>query len=325
MFEGIVLDIDDTLIKEGEINIEDIHYISSLKKKGYQIILATGRSLDETRNIAEKMCITTPLILLQGSLIYYGSGKMYQTPISKTAIIDVIRWCKYNKIDFQIVTKDDSYLLESHNKLENNFEYQEVLQIIIEFKNNVEKKKTFEKFFEDRLDMLIRIHEDIDVCMSIDIDKGLALRHLAYEMGWDLSKFIAIGNFPSDRNMFDETGYSIVIENKKEMEETKNVQLISNASVSIALEELLSKIATYEGVRYRKNLKFRIRSFGEIYYCIGENEIERMDRLIFDLWREIKEDVCVTEIIKSLNSHYNILKILEGLEFLTNKTIIERR
>ncbi|CAM2361559.1 HAD hydrolase family protein [Listeria seeligeri] len=325
MFEGIVLDIDDTLIKDdGNISIEDSQYIFNLKQKGYQIILATGRNLDETLNIAEKLDITTPIILLQGSLIYYGLDESYQTALSMKSISDVTKWCQDNRVNFRIVTKDGNYLIDSYKKLNNGFNREKILHINVYFENN-DEKKIFENFFEDRVDMMVRVHSDSAICMSICIDKGLALRRVATELGWDLGKFISIGNYPSDGNMFDETGYNIVIENKKELNKIKDVQLISNASVSIALEELLSKVAAYQKVKYRKNLNFRIRNFGGTYYSIGEKEINKVSRLIFDLWRSIVDDVYITETLKSLTMYYNIFDVIEGLEYLINKTIIERR
>ncbi|MCB6962588.1 HAD hydrolase family protein, partial [[Eubacterium] rectale] len=76
---------------------------------------------------------------------------------------------------------------------------------------------------------------------SIEIDKGLALRRIANERGWDLTNFISIGNFPSDIHLFDETGFNIVIENNKNLKNIKNIkniQIISNDNISTLLDRV---------------------------------------------------------------------------------------
>ncbi|AXM88680.1 hypothetical protein B379_05495 [Anoxybacillus ayderensis G10] len=326
MFEGIVLDIDDTLIRENKLHLDDLQYIKKLKNRGYKVVLATGRDIKKTMEIAKKLEITEPLILLQGALIYYNSNEVFETAMNKNITKDIVQWCVDNGLTPRLITKNGSYLFNNKDLSDNLFISEAVLQIEIDFKDNITKKDSFENNFKDRSDMMIRAHRESVVCMSIEIDKGLALRRIANERGWDLTKFISIGNFPSDIHLFDETGFNIVIENNKNLKKIKNIkniQIISNDNISTLLDRVLSKVEVYEGVRYRKNLDFRIRTFGDNYYVLGKNTVQKVSKLIFDLWRSINGEVNILDSIRNLTIHYNIFDLLEGLKYLITKKIIE--
>lgn len=90
--------------------------------------------------IAKKLEITEPLILLQGALIYYNSNEVFETAMNKNITKDIVQWCVDNGLTPRLITKNGSYLFNNKDLSDNLFISEAVLQIEIDFKDNITKK-----------------------------------------------------------------------------------------------------------------------------------------------------------------------------------------
>lgn len=325
MFEGIILDIDDTLLVDGELKKEDIIYIQELKEKGYHILLATGRSLKEALPISKALNLGTPMVLLQGALTFYdnNSDRSIEVPLNKNTAKDIIYWCRTNRITPRVYIGELDYFYDFETNLEDNSEvFSNILQIRMEFENNDYRKERFEKYFENREDIITRIHPDSIDCLSMRTDKGVAVRRVAFEEGWSLSKFISVGNFPGDSMLFDETDFNIVIERKKEIKKTKNIQNISSGTVNEALKNVFNSLKEYKEGKYRKNTEIRIRSLGSFYYIFRENDVEEVDELLYDIWKMVNEEEELSLILRREISRNNFFEVIDRINYLISNNII---
>jgi HAD superfamily hydrolase (TIGR01484 family) len=324
MYDGIVLDVDDTLLVDGKLHTEDVQYIQKLEKMGIKVVIATGRTLQSVLPIIEKLELKTPFILLQGSLIYYNQNRVLETPLNDGIIRDIMEWCTNNDVVASAITKEHSQFFSLKQSTNQKKIFSDILQINVDFQNQQIKKKIFEKEFEPREDIIIRVHPDSLVCMSIDTDKGVGIRRIACENGWDLSRFISIGNYPSDSMLFDETGFNIVIERKKKSNiiNDSNIQIVTEKRVCSILKEVFKELNKYTDEKYSKNLKSRIRSIGGDYYIIKEAEVRLTTKTAYILWKAIGLEKELSQIIRDVIVDRKFYDVIKELDFLIKNEVI---
>lgn len=305
MFEGIFLDLDDTLLRDNILNSKDKAYLLDLQKNGYKIIITTGRTYNETKDIAEELNISTPQILMHGSLIYINNNNVVLFPIKKHILDKLVSYCKNIGIYYSLIYQD--------GELKNSNNIDSVLQMRIEFKGNNDIKDAFIAEFENESDIIIKIHKNYVVCMSIQADKGNAMRYLGNIYGWNLSNFLSIGNYPGDNSMFDETVFNIIISDKKVPKDI-NFSLITHLHLHEILNDIIPFIEKIGNVVFEKSTSINIRIFQGNYYILSKDIVDTSDKIMYDVWRCINGFRDVYEILKILLLKYTFKEIIDQLE-----------
>lgn len=136
MYKMIAIDLDGTLLNSyGKISDRNKKNLKRAQESGTEIVLASGRSLNSVKNIANELGNNHYIICGNGSLIYdlQKEDIIYDKFIDKKKALQIIEICEQNSIYYNVYTEN----MVISKTLENNvlFYYQENA-------NKAENKKT---------------------------------------------------------------------------------------------------------------------------------------------------------------------------------------
>lgn len=103
----IAIDLDGTLLNtHGEISETTKNIINEFTKKGFQIVLASGRTVDSIQNYTHELNVSNYIIAGNGSIIYDYKNKknIYEKYISKVKALKLIKICEENSIVYSVYT-----------------------------------------------------------------------------------------------------------------------------------------------------------------------------------------------------------------------------
>lgn len=109
MYKLVAIDLDGTLLNSyGQVSEKNKKALIEANSKGVEIVLATGRSTNSVKNIANDIGICKYIICGNGSLIYDLSKEeiIYEKFIDKKKALQIIKICEENSIYYNIYTED---------------------------------------------------------------------------------------------------------------------------------------------------------------------------------------------------------------------------
>lgn len=136
MYKIIAIDLDGTLLNSyGQISEKNMFALRNAQEQGIQIVLASGRSTNSVKNIANDIGNNRYIICGNGSLIYDLQKEeiIYDKFIEKKKVLQIIKICEQNSIYYNVYTEN----MVIAKNLNNN-----VLFYHQENANKVESKKT---------------------------------------------------------------------------------------------------------------------------------------------------------------------------------------
>ncbi|EKE37101.1 hypothetical protein ENUP19_0159G0026 [Entamoeba nuttalli] len=184
-----ILDVDGTLAssKRDAVSEIDKRAILEEKEKGNRIIIATGRSIHETKHILEAIQFNDILISSNGALSLQNNKILNYMPMNASQAKIIIQVCKEQKLNAYVVscikTKDMFKELFSQIKEYQPTEEEEFLDIVLYAKNSQEKEQWIELLQKIVGNELV-VKNSGDVIIEVfnkDLNKGMTLQRL-YEM-----------------------------------------------------------------------------------------------------------------------------------------------
>ena len=184
MYKLIAIDLDGTLLNSyGQISEKNKLALNNAKEKGIQIVLASGRTTDSVKSIANEIGVQNYIICGNGSLIYDLQKEeiIYDKFIEKKKALQIIDVCEKNSIYYNIYTENMViaktlnnnvlfYYQENANKPDNKKTKINIVQDIYEYVKNLENQNILKITISDN-DVIIfnsiirklREVKDIDV------------------------------------------------------------------------------------------------------------------------------------------------------------------
>ena len=184
MYKLIAIDLDVTLLNSyGQISEKNKLALNNAKEKGIQIVLASGRTTDSVKSIANEIGVQNYIICGNGSLIYDLQKEeiIYDKFIEKKKALQIIDICEKNSIYYNIYTENMViaktlnnnvlfYYQENANKPDNKKTKINIVQDIYEYVKNLENQNILKITISDN-DVIIfnsiirklREVKDIDV------------------------------------------------------------------------------------------------------------------------------------------------------------------
>jgi len=154
MYKLIAIDLDGTLLNSyGQIDEKNRKALEQANEKGVNIVIASGRSTNSVKNIANDLGICKYIICGNGSLIYDLQKEqiIYDRFIDKKKVLQIIKICEENSIYYNIYTEDMViaktltnnvlfYHQENSTKPDNKKTKINLVQNIYEYVNNLDNQ-----------------------------------------------------------------------------------------------------------------------------------------------------------------------------------------
>lgn len=229
----IALDMDGTLLNsERKISPETSAYLKSLREKGHEIVICTGRPLRAVVDYHKELGLKTPILCYNGALSYdtNKSEILKAHMIPSTVIKDFIEQIGLENFENILCENDtDLYMLKRNESLLSFFwpegmnvhfgdfidQVENCYNVMILMKNH---------HFDDKLVKLGFSYPEIgiefwqgDGLMSelyfLDVNKGSALQEVALDLNIPMEDVIAFGDYVNDIAMFEVAGNSVAMRN----------------------------------------------------------------------------------------------------------------
>lgn len=107
MYKMIAVDLDGTMLNSyGEVTENTKRVIKQTIQKGTDVIIASGRSIDSIKTIANEIGSTKYMIAGNGAVVYdiKNDKIVYEKYIPKSKAIDIIKTCEQNSIYYNVYT-----------------------------------------------------------------------------------------------------------------------------------------------------------------------------------------------------------------------------
>ncbi|MBM7587244.1 Cof subfamily protein (haloacid dehalogenase superfamily) [Bacillus pakistanensis] len=253
----IAIDLDGTLLSStGSISQENIEAIHQVQELGHVVMISSGRSLHDTKEIIQHAGIDCPIITGNGA-IAFESGKVIQNLIMEEKVIEeLVDRLQREGYYFEIYTNKGILILENGRGILNR-EIQSIQnqdesfsvewatgEIDIQYKQNglhlisdcrglnfasLEVYKIFVLSFNRvrLLELKERLSERTDLSLTssgktkLEIahphtSKGNALKMMANYLNIPMKDTVAIGDNLNDFSMFEAAGMSIAMGNAED-------------------------------------------------------------------------------------------------------------
>ena len=261
MIKAIIVDLDGTLLDHnGNVSALSAEMLKKAKSNGILPIIATGRNYAETEFAAERIGADDLLILLTGSLIIRGNGKVVASyPISQedgNKIIDILHKRPFYT---ELYSKNDLYIekIERIRKVKLPERYVSlVLNSYFPVSDYRIVSENVHKFLviSDNEEMLLNARREMEKIDGIlvtsstangievvkrGVNKGLGLNVLCSELNISADEVAVIGDSENDTDIFRSAGLKIAM---------------GNATGSLkAMADLITKDNEHDGVAYAVN------------------------------------------------------------------------
>lgn len=184
MYKLIAIDLDGTLLNSyGIIPEENRKAIKKAQEAGINVVLASGRTTNSVKSLAEELGGNEYIICGNGSLIYDLKKEeiIYDKFIEKTKALQIIQICEQNSIYYNVYTEDmviaktlDNNVLfyhqENANKPDSKKTKINLVDNIYEYVRNLEGKNILKFTISDKSSIIfnsiikkLRLIKNIDV------------------------------------------------------------------------------------------------------------------------------------------------------------------
>ncbi|GAA0447095.1 MAG: Cof-type HAD-IIB family hydrolase [Bacillota bacterium] len=251
----IAIDLDGTLLSEnGTISDENVQAIHEVQRKDDIVVISSGRSVHDTKEILRRAAIDCPIIAGNGAKAYDNDKLLYHLFLTSDVIGDLIEILKQQLVYFEIYTKG-GILVESQISgiLEREKRGIQDLDVAIDWVDHIIDMQnrqhgllhvsnyneidytdlevyklfvlSFEKPKRNILQSILKNRNDISITSSgkqkIEIahpnaNKGYGLKQMADYFNIPLKHTVAIGDNYNDVPMFSIAGMCIAMENAED-------------------------------------------------------------------------------------------------------------
>ncbi len=109
MYKLIAIDLDGTLLNSyGQVSERNREALKRAQEKGIQIVLASGRTTNSVKNMANELGNNDYIICGNGSLVYDLQSEeiIYDKFIEKKKALQIIKICEENSIYYNVYTEN---------------------------------------------------------------------------------------------------------------------------------------------------------------------------------------------------------------------------
>ena len=107
MYKLVAVDLDGTLLNQyGEVTENSKRVIKNVTRKGMQVVIASGRSIDSIKNISKEIGASKYIIAGNGAVVYdiKEDKIIYENYIPFNKALNIINICEENSIFYNVYT-----------------------------------------------------------------------------------------------------------------------------------------------------------------------------------------------------------------------------
>ncbi|QGH33323.1 Cof-type HAD-IIB family hydrolase [Gracilibacillus salitolerans] len=254
-YKLVALDVDGTLLNgNGVLTQKTINAVNKAYHSGVEVVISTGRSLQQTRPILDELEIEGILVSHNGATTIKTDSKdiIYEFSYDIQEVAEIIKYCRVHGIQFSVCTAFDFYVEQINEYQIELFEKFNLNPIIHKdlltltdkvMKFTVDDQERVDGWRDIKLKQLRKTSDGFfqDI-IHPNAHKASALEQVLYKLKIDRSEIIAIGDFYNDLEMLEFAGLGIAMGNAPEdLKEKADVVTTSNNEDGVfhALEEYL--------------------------------------------------------------------------------------
>lgn len=207
MYKLIAIDLDGTLLNSyGVMSERNKQALLNANEKGAEIVLASGRTTNSVKNIANDIGICNYIICGNGSLIYdlHKEEIVYDKFIDKKKALQIINVCEQNSIYYNIYTENMViaktlnnnvlfYHQENANKPDNKKTKINLVQNIYEYVEKLENQNILKITISDSDNIIFNgIIRKLREIKNIDV---LDVAHMSRKMIKSGTETVSIGYY----------------------------------------------------------------------------------------------------------------------------------
>lgn len=169
MYKLVAIDLDGTMLNSyGEVTESTKRTIKEIQEMGINVVIASGRTIDSIKAIAEDINANKYIIAGNGAVLYNMQEEqiMYEKYISRLKALNIIDICEQNSITYSVYT--------NKTIVANSLKY----NILYYYKENLkkdEKKKTSIKIVENIYEYVKNMPKEEKVMKIFICDKNKAV------------------------------------------------------------------------------------------------------------------------------------------------------
>lgn len=110
MYKLLAIDLDGTLLNSyGEVSENTKNALHEAKKQGTEVVLASGRPISSTKNLAIELGVDNFIISGNGAAVYDVKNEktIYDRLLSKEQVLNIAKICDENSFYYNIYTEDE--------------------------------------------------------------------------------------------------------------------------------------------------------------------------------------------------------------------------
>lgn len=255
----IAIDLDGTTLRnDATISLETKQTLAIAREQGHTVMIATGRPYRMSKHFYDELQLDTPIVNFNGAYLHnpkQPNYKGYRQNIDlKTAheLFDFSQSLELNNViaevnDSAFILRDDESVPQNMRDSDPRFiHFGQLTQLItndptaIMFSAGNEQLKLIKKQLDDAFSGIIehrswgKPYEYLELTKS-GLNKAVALRHAAKDLGFTMNDVIAFGDADNDCEMLDEAGLGVAMGNADaETKRIANTVTLSNEEHGIA-------------------------------------------------------------------------------------------
>lgn len=187
MYKLVAVDLDGTLLNSyGEISENTKRVVKKVMKNGVEFVLASGRSIDSIKNIANDLGGIQYIIAGNGAVTYdiKQNTNIYENYIPKDKALELIKTCEENSIFYNVYTNKTIvtnslrynvlyYYKENLNKEDSKRTSITIVDSIPDYVKNMQDEKIMKLFICDETESvfksIIKKFEDMPNLEKLDV------------------------------------------------------------------------------------------------------------------------------------------------------------
>lgn len=187
-FKVLACDYDDTLASNGSVSADTVAALEKLKAAGMNIVLVTGRELEDLQNAFGSLSAFHQIVLENGAVLY-DPAKQRCTRLGDPPPLPFVEMLKRRGVNPLSVGQVVVATREPHD------------QIV---------RKTID---EMDLDLRIVMNKGGVMVLPSGVDKASGLKEALKELGYSFSAVAGVGDAENDLTFLKRCGYSAAVAN----------------------------------------------------------------------------------------------------------------